>query len=93
MKKTTEMKSLKGLFLAALVPFITACNGGGGGTALLGTGSLFSGLGGNGDSGSGLLPGGGDEIASLANPEPASMLLLGSGMAALTYFNNKKRIK
>lgn len=95
MKKTTKVSRLKGLFLAALVPFITACNGGGGGgdTALLGSGSLFSGLGGNGGSGSGLLPGGGDEIASLTNPEPASMILLGSGMAALTYFNNKKRIK
>lgn len=93
MKKTTEATTMKGLLLAAFVPFITACNGGGGGTALLGTGSLFSGLGGNGDSGSGLLPGGGDEIASLTNPEPASMILLGSGMAALTYFNNKKRIK
>lgn len=93
MKKTTEAKAMKALFLAVLVPLITACNGGGGGSALLGTGSLFSGLGGNGDGGSGLLPGGGDEIASLTNPEPASMLLLGSGMAALTYFNHKKRIK
>lgn len=91
MEVLKNTKKLRALFAAALVPFITACNGGGGGgSALLGVGSLFSGTGGGGEAGPGLLPGG-DQVASLTNPEPASMLLVGSGMAAMAYFNRKRK--
>lgn len=86
------MKTLRGLFVAASVPFITACNGGGGG-ALLGTGSLFSGLDSDVQFGpEGLLAAtSGDQVGALTNPEPASMLLVGSGMAVMAYYNNKKK--
>lgn len=91
MKESKLVKSLRAIFVAALVPFITACNGGGGGS-LLGAGSLFSGLAAGDDgSGGGVLPGiTGDEVGTLTNPEPASMLLVGSGMAVMAYYNNKK---
>lgn len=89
--KIKNNNTLRALFVGALVPFITACNGGGGGgSALLGVGSLFSGSGG-GEAGPGLLPGGGEQVASLVNPEPASMLLIGSGMAAMAYVNRKRK--
>ena len=84
------MKTLRGLFVAASVPFITACNGGGGG-ALLGTGSLFSGLDNDVQFGPAALIEGGDQVGALTNPEPASMLLVGSGMAVMAYYNNKKK--
>lgn len=89
MKEVNLTKAMKALFAAALVPFITACNGGGGG-ALLGTGSLFSGLATDQGTGPGVITTG-DEIPALTNPEPASMLLIGSGMAIMAYHNNKKK--
>jgi len=77
--------------LAIVVPMLTGC--GSGGSGFLGLGSLFSGvgsiLGGSGGGGS-LLSGGSDGLASISNPEPATMILMGSGMAAMAYYKNKK---
>ena len=78
--------------LAAMLPFVYGCGssgvsslasflfgstGIGGGIALLGGAGADAALGG--------------EVATLVNPEPASMLLLGGGLAAMTYFKSKKK--
>ena len=91
------LKSIKKLGWLALLPVLTGC-GGSGGLALLGLGSLFSGgssistfLGGSGGTTLALLSessGGG--IPTLHNPEPASMILFGTGMAAMAYFKRRR---
>ena len=82
--------------LSLLLPFVYGCQGGGGG----GGGSAASGLlpvsdGGSGISGlSGLSGGSGDPgttIATIHNPEPATMLLIGGGLMAMRYYKTKKR--
>ncbi|MCA9408111.1 MAG: PEP-CTERM sorting domain-containing protein [Candidatus Omnitrophica bacterium] len=76
--------------LIALVPLLTGCNGGGGGSTS-GLGGLFASFGGgDGSGGPGVLGSAGD-LASINNPEPASLLLMGSGMAALAYYKNRKK--
>jgi len=81
-------KYFKLFVLVAALPFMYGCGGG--------TGSLLSFLFGAG-AGIGDLVcltcggggGGGGGIATLVQPEPASMLLLGSGLAAMSYFKAK----
>jgi len=83
--------ALKFVVLASALPFIYGCGAGGG------VGSLVSflfggGLGSIGDIvllGGGGGGGGGGAIASLTQPEPASLLLIGSGIMAMTYFKSK----
>jgi hypothetical protein len=65
------------------LPLLAGCGSGGGGLAALGLGSLF---GGGVSGGLALLGGGAGTIASVHNPEPASMFLLGSGVAAMSFF-------
>lgn len=86
------IKCLKFVVLAAALPFIYGCGGAGIGSLV---GFLFgSGLGSVGEiallgsSGSGAIAGA-SGVASLINPEPASMLLVGSGMMAMSYFKSK----
>jgi len=77
--------------LAIIVPLISGC---GGGVAALGFLGSFFGAAGGGGSGGGLgiinVPGS-DAISSITQPEPASMLLMGGGMAAMAYFKSKKK--
>jgi len=90
-------KTFGKLLWIAVLPFVTGC-GGGGGLAFLGLGSLF-GLGGAGGSlflgGSGgslaLLGSSSGSIPVLHNPEPTSMLLLGSGLAAMAFYKSRKK--
>jgi len=92
-----------GLAALGLGSLFSSSGGGGGGlAAFLGLGSLFASSGGSGgllafsSDGSGIsqlpltLIASGESIATIHNPEPASMLLLGGGMAAIAYFRNKK---
>lgn len=88
-------KFCKLIALAGALPFIYGCGSGGGTSALL----SFLGLGGVGSGTVGLLSetfaetaftaGAATELASLHQPEPASMLLLGGGLAAMTYFRSR----
>ena len=90
-KEKNSKKWPKLLAAVLLTPLMTGC---GGGAALLGLGSLFGGLGaGGGIGGAGLLPGAGAGIASIHNPEPASMLLVGGGIATMAYFKNKIKVR
>jgi len=89
------LKPIKKLGWLALLPVLTGC-GGGGGLALLGLGSLFSGgssittfLGGSEFTTLALLESGGG-IPTLHNPEPTTMLLFGTGMAAMAYLKRKR---
>ncbi|MCA9405366.1 MAG: hypothetical protein KC684_02430 [Candidatus Omnitrophica bacterium] len=92
---------ISGMLLAATSVILTGCGGGGGGGSL---GNLFSGadvnalaaLDAGNNSGVPLLAATAIEEASLAavhNPEPASVLLIGGGVAAMTYFKNKSKFR
>lgn len=74
---------------AVVLPFIYGCQGGGGGgstSGFIGGGSGSSLAGGGSIGGGGGFGGGGEEII---NPEPASMLLFGSGMMAMALWKRK----
>jgi len=86
-------KYLKLVGLAAALPFIYGCGSGSGAGSLLsflfgGGGTEIALLGGSGLSGIG-----GGAVASLVNPEPASMLLVGGGLMAMSYFKSKNNRK
>lgn len=89
--------------LTVILPAMYGCNSGSGSTGSL-SGFLFGGGGATSGGDIALLSGGGTastsvagtvvntggtELAMLHNPEPASMLLLGSGLMAMTYFKSK----
>jgi len=84
-------KYIKLIALAAVLPFIYGCGAGVG--SLVGflfgggglTGSEIALLGSTGVLGGG----GGAGLATLSQPEPASMLLVGSGLLAMGYFKSK----
>ena len=85
------------LLLSILLPLLSGCGGGGGG-GLGGIISSFLGNSGNGGGGNSdvadLLSGGGSGVETLAtihNPEPTTMLLMGGGLAAMAFC--KKRFK
>ena len=91
MTKTIMVRTLNFLMISVL-PLLSGCNSGGGGGGGSSVGGLFSASSGSltlgpGPGGGG--PGGGGELASIHNPEPTTMLLVGGGMMAIAYFRNR----
>jgi hypothetical protein len=64
--------------IALAYPLLTGCNGGGGSA---GIGGGASGIAGG--------AGGGSSFATIHNPEPTTMLLMGGGMMAIAMYKNK----
>ncbi|MCR4337395.1 MAG: PEP-CTERM sorting domain-containing protein [Candidatus Omnitrophica bacterium] len=85
-----NLVNFKNALLVLALPMIYGCGGGGGG-AISQLGSLFGG----GSSSSSLAGGssGGSGFGSIANihhnPEPATMLLMGSGLALMACYRKK----
>ena len=83
------------VLLSFLLPLLSGCGGGGGGGGV--SGAISSLLGSSGDGGSGnsgasaLLSLDGGTTATIHNPEPATMLLMGGGLAAMAFY--KRRFK
>jgi len=94
MKKSYK-KVCKLIALAAMLPFLYGCGSGAGVGSLVGflfgaggfVGSEIALLSSTG-SGSGLGAGGAG-LATLHQPEPATMLLMGGGLMAMSYFKSK----
>ena len=88
---TRMMRTLNFLMISVL-PLLSGCNEGGSGAGSVG--SLFGassdvltlGSGPTGAPG----PGGGSDLASIHQPEPTTMLLVGGGMMAIAYFRNRQ---
>ena len=90
----TVMARIMNFALLSLLPILAGCNGGGGGGSSAGGISGLSSLGGGltniptPDSLAAVT--GGDALATLHNPEPATMLLLGGGIAAMAIVRSTK---
>ena len=91
------LKHINLLVLTIGLPFVYGCGAGGGIAAL--TSFLFGGAGSSvallSSAGSSLpleiaSAASGAELAAIHNPEPATMLLLGGGVMAMTYFKSRK---
>ncbi|MFH1359977.1 MAG: PEP-CTERM sorting domain-containing protein [Candidatus Omnitrophota bacterium] len=83
MMNKTIARVLNFAILAGSLPFIYGCGPGGSSAGIFGD-SLA------GVVGSGSVATGGGSIATIHNPEPATMLLLGSGLAAMAIYKRKK---
>ena len=96
MIKTIFLRSMNFVILSVMLPFASGCNGGGSGGGTASLGSLFGAssggatLTGGGPGGAGAGAGvGADALATIHQPEPTTMLLVGGGMMAMAYFRNR----
>lgn len=92
------MMRVYNLMLVSMLPFIYGCLGGGGSGSSGSSAGLVGGsesLGGGAGVGvgsgivGGVTPGNG--LEGIHNPEPATMLLVGGGIAAMAYYRNLKK--
>jgi len=100
MLKTVFRKGYNLFLFSAILPFISGCLGGGGGSGAASSGvasnptisspDLFLTLPPPSDIVNGTLPFTSETLAKIHNPEPTTLLLLGSGMLMLGYFSKKK---
>ena len=83
------------VLLFVLLPFVYGCQGGGGGShggpAAGFNGPTSSFISDGGSSGGGEGGSGGDSIAQIHNPEPATMLLMGSGLMAIGFRRTRRK--
>ena len=85
MTKTVIFRTMNFIMLSVMLPFVSGCNGGGGSASS--GGSLF----GASSGGAALGGGGGAELASIHQPEPMTMVLVGGGMMAMAYMRKYKK--
>ena len=101
MLKNAFKKGYNVFLFSAILPFVYGCLGGGGGSGSASSGissnpttpsstDLFLTLPQNTDILNATLPFTGETLAKIHNPEPTTLLLLGSGMLMLGYFRKKK---
>ena len=76
---------------AVILPFVYGCNGGGGGISAS-VGGLFGGKTASIASLTTDVSSGSGGLATLHNPEPATMVLLGSGMLMMGYLRSRKNL-
>lgn len=100
MSRNVIFKIKNFLMLSILLPVVSGCGGGSDGGSLA---SLFgsstsagSGSGGIAGAGAGVAGGvggaiGGGGVPALVNPEPATLLLIGSGIAAISYLKRHRK--
>ena len=89
-------KFLKLIVLAGALPFVYGCGSGGGVSSLASFLFGSTGIGGGiallgGAAADATLGGGGAGLATLHQPEPVSLLLVGGGLAAMTYFSRRNK--
>ena len=90
--------NIRTLIVCISLPLLAGCQGGGADLISL-LGSLFGGPAGSAgllslldsSSGIGVTNDGGIGLAAVHNPEPATLLLLGGGMAAMARFRSRKK--
>ena len=96
MGKVLTFRLLNFLLLSVILPLFSGCNGGGGSA---GSTSMVGSLFGASSSGGSTLAsssgpvgtdGGGAALASIHNPEPTTMLLVGGGVMAMAYLRKRK---
>ena len=78
------------LVLVSMLPFVYGCLSGGGGGSSASAGSVVGG-GSFSGGGEGIGTGAGGGLETIHNPEPATMLLVGGGVAAMAYYRNLRK--
>ena len=106
--KTIYARVANFAILSVLLPFVYGCQGGGSALSFLGGGSgggitdaisggssdfFASGASGIGGGVDGFVAGGASTIATIHQPEPATMFLLGSGLMAMAAYKKKNSHK
>ena len=79
------------LLFSLLLPVVYGCNSGGGGGEAAPLGGLFMDEPATTATGTLLADGGGETLAQIHNPEPATLMLIGGGMMAMGYMRSRAK--